>query len=381
MKKMYWRPQRVSRTVLVLISIAAVGGFLAVENFKRKVKQPYYQEKLRAAKIAQEAFKALQAERVRLKIPIDRSVDPLQTGLIGEQMTPVTTNPGVLSAKQTTLNPNWAAVIVDFLRHAGVSSGDVVAVGYSGSFPAINTCVLAALQALKVRPIIISSAASSQWGANMPEFMWLDMEKALVDAGIIGVRSVAASIGGIEDRGLGMTKKGRTMLEESITKAGIQFIDPKDFDDSVAQRLQVYAQQAGDLPIKAYINVGGGTTSVGTHIGKRLFRPGLNRNLPGGIDAEDSIMAHFVQEGVAVFHVTRIEQLAKHYGLPIAPHTVPPLGQGLIYFRDQYNPWLAGGLLIGILASLYTFVRSELGVRMLQTSSAQKGPTQPEPMV
>jgi poly-gamma-glutamate system protein len=381
MKRMYWRPQRVSRTVLLLISIASVGGFLAVEKFKRKVKQPYYSEKIHAAKIAQEAFKALQAERVMLKIPIDKSVDPAQSGLIGEQMTPVTTNPGVLSAKQTTLNPNWAAVMVEYLRRSGVRSGDVVAVGYSGSFPGINTNVLAALQAIKAKPIIITSAAASQWGANIPEFMWLDMEKVIADAGIVNARSVAASIGGIEDRGLGMTKKGKTMLEEAINKAGIPFINPKDFDESVTMRMQIYREQAGDLPIKAYLNVGGGTTSVGTHVGKRLFKPGINRTLPKGIDAEDSIMAHFVQDGVPVIHITQIERLAKHYGLPIQPVITPPVGQGLVFYREEYNPWLAGGLLLGILVSLYTFVRSDWGFRMLTTSQAQKGPKHPEPMV
>jgi poly-gamma-glutamate system protein len=381
MKKMYWRPQRVSRTVLALISIASVGGFVAVENFKRKVRQPYYQEKIHAARIAQQAFKTLQNKRVELKIPIDKSVDPAQTGLIGEQMTPVTTNPGVLSAKQTSLNPNFAAVIVDYLRRAGVSPGDVVAVGYSGSFPGINTNVLAALQAMKMKPVIISSAASSQWGANIPEFMWLDMEKTLVDAGVVGFRSVAASVGGIEDRGLGIAKKGKTMLEEAITKAGVQFINPKDFDDSVAQRLQIYREQAGDLPIKAYINVGGGTTSVGTHIGKRLFRPGLNRSLPKGIEAEDSIMAHFVQEGVPVVHLTKIEQLAAHYGFPNSPAITPAIGDGTVYFKDQYNLWLAGGLLLGILVSLYTFVRSDLGFRIMTTAPTAESPGRPEPMV
>ena len=94
MKRMYWRPQRVSRTVLLLISIASVAGFVGVEKYKRKVKQPYYAEKIAAAKIAQEAFKVLQDERVKRKIPIDKGTDPAQSGLIGEQITPVTTNSG-----------------------------------------------------------------------------------------------------------------------------------------------------------------------------------------------------------------------------------------------------------------------------------------------
>lgn len=383
MKRMYWRPQRVSRTVLVLVSIASVAGFVAVENFKRKVKQPYYEQKIAAAKIAQTAFKTLQVERVRRKIPIDIEADRAQSGMIGEMMSPVTSNPGVLSAKQTSINPNFAAVIVEYLRKAGVRSGDVVAVAFSGSFPSINTNVLAALQALKLKPVIITSAASSQWGANIPEFMWLDMEKVLVDTGVAGFRSVAASLGGIEDRGLGMTKRGKTLLQEAITRNQVQLIDPKDFDDSIAQRIQIYREHAGDLPIKAYVNVGGGTTSVGTHVGKKLFKPGLNRSLPaGGAAIQDSVMAHFVTEGVPVIHLTQIEQLALHFGFPLHPNVTPPVGQGLIFFRDQYNFWLAGGLLFGILLSMYTFVRSEWGIRILTSTAHSKGtPRGQRPMV
>lgn len=381
MKRMYWRPQRVSRTVLVLISIVAVGGFLAVERFKHKVKQPYYVEKLAASKIAQSAFKALQEERVARKLPIDKNTDPSQSGLIGDQITPATTNLGSLAAKQTSLNPNFAAVIVEYLRRSGVSNGDVVAVGYSGSFPGINVNTLAALEALKLNAIIISSGASSQWGANLPEFLWLDMEKALNDREIVSGRSIAGSIGGIEDRGLGMTKKGRTILEEAIKKANIRFIQPADFAQGVEERMAIYREIAGDRPIKAYINIGGGTTSVGTKIGKRAYKPGVNRSLPHGVDPHDSIMSRFIQEGVPVIHMTKIAQQASRYGLPLTPKVMPPPGDGQVFYRDQYNLWLAAALLVVILGALYIFVRSDLGFRMMTRSKSTKTTNQPEPMV
>jgi poly-gamma-glutamate system protein len=381
MKRMYWRPQRVSRTVLVLISIVSIGGFAAVESFKRKVRQPYYSEKIAAAKIAQNAFKALQDERIKRKLPIDKVSDPAQSGLIGDQITPVTTNLGSLIAKQTALNPNFAAVVVEYLRRAGVQSGDTVGVGYSGSFPGINVNVLAAMEALKLKPIIISSAASSKWGANLPEFLWLDMEKTLNERGIITARSIAGSIGGIEDKGLGMTKKGRTILEEAITKAGIKFVSPLDFADSIEQRMAIYRELAGDRPIKAYINVGGGTTSVGTKAGKRSYKAGVNRSLPQGWEYHDSVMSRFIQEGVPVIHMTRIAEQARRYGLPIQPRTIPPVGSGEIFYRDQYNLWLAGGLLALILGSLYAFVRSDLGFRIMARSKPAKTAGHPEPMV
>lgn len=380
---MYWRPQRISRTMLVLVALASLGGMFAVENLRRKVRRPYYAEKLVAARLAQKAFGALQEERIARGLPIDRAIDPLASGLVGDQITPVTTSPGMLSAKQTSLNPNFAAVIVEFLRRAGVRSGDVVAVGYSGSFPGVNVNVLAAIEALELKPVIIASAASSQWGANLPEFLWLDMEKVLFERGIIKSRSAAASIGGIEDRGRGMPTKGRAILEDAILAHGLVYLDPADYADSIEKRLKLYRDAAGGKPIKAYVNVGGGTTSVGRKLGKRAYKPGLNRELPPGPEGADSVMSRFIRDGVPVIHLVKINQLAARYGLPVQPTVSPAIGEGQIYVEDQYNLWLAAGILLGILGALYTFVRSDWGIRMFtrRGGTAAVGPSRPEPMV
>ena len=66
-----------------------------------------------------------------------------------------------------------------------------VAVGLSGSFPAMNVAVYSALYELGVEPIIISSTAASQWGANDPNFTWLDMEAVLRKADVFPVECVA----------------------------------------------------------------------------------------------------------------------------------------------------------------------------------------------
>jgi poly-gamma-glutamate system protein len=131
-------------------------------------------------------------------------------------MTSVTSNTGSLPAKQTSINPNFAAVVVQLLKRAGLEEGDVVAIGFSGSFPALNVAVMAAVSVLGLKPIIISSNAASQWGANDPDFLWIDWERTLAAKHIFNFRSVAASIGGIEDRGLGMTPEGRRTIVAAI---------------------------------------------------------------------------------------------------------------------------------------------------------------------
>ena len=44
-----------------------------------------------------------------------------------------------------------------------MKKGDAVAIGYSGSFPALNICVMAAVETLQLEPIGIASASASQW--------------------------------------------------------------------------------------------------------------------------------------------------------------------------------------------------------------------------
>lgn len=380
MRRIYWRPQSISRTVLLLIAALSVGGLGAVEVLKSKTKQPYYQEKVAAAMLAAKGMEAIRDRRLELGHEIDPETDPAETGLIGTLMTPITSTTGSLSAKQTSVNPNFAAVIVDMLKRARVKEGDVVAVGASGSFPALNVCVYAALETLRVKPIIISSAAASQFGANLPDFVWLDMEKVLADEGLIPFRSVAASVGGYEDLGMGMTDEAKQLVAKAIERNGLKKIEADSFDRAVEQRMQIYHQHAKGAHIKAYINVGGGTISVGRSLGKKMYDPGLNLRAPRKATRINSVMSRFMRDGTPVIHLVQVEEIARNYGLPIAPENRPDVAVGSIYVREQYNPWLAAGVLVAIFVSLHAFLLSDLGFRLLR-GSARKDAGHPQPMV
>ena len=381
MKRLYWRPRQVSQTALMLIAGLSVVGYAAVESVRVKAREPYYAAKRRASKIAERAFKAIHDERLDRKLVIDPESDPAQSGLLGKLVTPVTTNAGSLVAKQTAVNPNYAAVVMQFLRDLRLQKGETVAVGYSGSFPAINIAVLAAVEALELRPVIISSASSSQWGANEPDFLWLDMEKALVSRGVFKARSVAASIGGIEDRGFGMSAAGRTLLREAIQKHGITLIDPASFEESIETRMTLYRRFASDEPIRAYINVGGGTVSVGRKRGKRSFRVGINRTNPTVNLPTDSVMARMLSEGIPVVHVINVRRLARRYGFPEGPLKTPSVGEGEIFVRTRISRVAVAALLLTILVTLYLFVRSDLGFRMLRIPTKPRRTAPPEQMV
>lgn len=372
MKKLYWKPNKVSRTVLSLIAVFSLCGLVAVDRFKITKNQPHFREKLAASKLARQALTKIREERIRRNIAIDPEVDPAQTGMIGELMSSITSNNGHLPAKQTSVNPNFAAVVVHLLKQAGVRQGDLVAVGLSGSFPAVNIAVYSAIQTLKLKPVIIASASASQWGANIPEFSWLDMENYLFQQGIFQFRAAAASLGGIEDRGLGMTKKGRKILVETINRNGLPFLEIENYQQSLNNRLAIYREQAGPVPIRAYINVGGGTSSVGKKLGKISFRSGLNRPVPFVTENIESVMSNFVEMGVPVIHLVRFNKLADRYGLPRQPGRLPAVGQGIIFVRKEYSRILATSVLAAIFLVLFAFIRSDLGFRIVQTVQPRK---------
>ncbi|MBM4319388.1 MAG: poly-gamma-glutamate system protein, partial [Deltaproteobacteria bacterium] len=120
MKKLYWRPGKVSRRIHLFVALMAALGLLAVEGFKIRTQQAHYQEKVKAARLMLDAMEAIRDFRIKRIGPLDLETDPASSGMIGGLMSPITSNTGNLQAKQTTVNPNWAAVIVHMLKRAGV---------------------------------------------------------------------------------------------------------------------------------------------------------------------------------------------------------------------------------------------------------------------
>lgn len=381
MKKIYWKPRAISRRALALIAVLSLAGVAMVERFPTRSRQANYAEKLAAAELASDAFVALKEARIAAGHPVDLTSDPLDSGLIGLPMSGVTTVIGHLRAKQVSVNPNFAAVLVDMLEKSGVQRGDTVAIGVSGSFPAINCSVYAAVESLDLKPIIISSAASSQWGANFDDFLWLDMEQALYERGIIKHRSIAASVGGVEDRGLGMSEAQLKLIREGIERNGLEFIEAESFAEGIDKRMAIYEQRAAGKPIAAYINVGGGTISVGKRVGKRLFEPGLNLRPPHRLGGVDGVMVRFAKEDVPVIHFSQIVEIAERYDLSTDATNVPLPGQGGVFEGKDYNRWLAGGVLLAILGCLYAFVHSDVGFRILNVAPKRAAAGQPQQMV
>lgn len=364
----------VSSRVLLGVSAAAVVCFMVVQRSRVIQHSLFHQEKLRASRTAMLAQQAIRDQRLPKGLVIDLVNDPHGTGMIGQEYTVITTDRGVLRAKLTSTNPNFAAVFVDMLGRAGLKSGDVIAVSFTGSLPCLNIAMITAAETMELRPIVISSVGSSTWGANDPEFTWLDMEELLVRKGIIRTKSIAASIGGGEDRGRGLSRRGRRLVEEAIARNGVEFINEKTLEASIRRRIELYTRAAGDRSIRAAVNVGGGVASLGASINGKLIPSGLSlalarRNFP--LKGTTLLLA---ERGIPVIHILQVERIARQYGLPIPPGADPEIGVGTIYFTERLNTGVAAFLLFVLSLVLLVTIRVDLAHSLLHKTERAPSP-------
>lgn len=350
---MKWRTGKLPLYILIIVGIiAAIFAYLGL-NTRVKYYARHYAEKLEAANLTRQLLEEVKEERLARGLLIDDINDPNRTGLVGVQYSPITTEPGDLAAKLTTTNPNIAAMVIELLDRAGVGRDDVVAVSFSGSFPALNIAVLAALEVIDARPVIITSVGASTWGANEPNWTYLDMEHYLHRKQMIHNRSTGASIGGIDDIGRGLSPEGRAMLTAAIERTRVIPLLGADLDEAIAARLPVYFADSTE-PVRAFINVGGGAAALaGTDLPSGLVDRRVHAQARG-------LVGEFLRRGVNVVNLTDINHLARRHGLPIRPVPIPPIGEGPLYYETRYSVALALALSIALLVIMLVVLRVDV---------------------
>ncbi len=295
-------------------------------------------EMVEASRLMARASAALKACREARGLPIDLSVDPNGTGLVGVERSEITTSAGRLEAKRTTTNPAFAALAVALLREAGVRRGDVVAVGASSSFPALIVATYAAAKSMGVTPLVISSLGASEWGANAPGFFWLDMEACLREAGLVEADPIARTIGGEGDVGRDMAAAGRALLVARIRVGEAPFLEESGLEGNVARRMSLYREQAGARPLKAFVNIGGSWANMGTDSAVLSVEPGLARRVPLPSPDRRGVIQAMAADGVPVIHFLNVHGLCDRYGLPWDPRPLPAPGEGPFPGRAGAGP-------------------------------------------
>lgn len=318
---------------MIILAIAAVLLYIWSENSHVSVRAPFYIDKLEASQLMLKAMETLKEQRASKGIFIDELGDPIASVLIGQKYSTVTTTEGLLSSKLTALNPNFAAAVIDMLKQARVKPGDKIAAAVTGSFPGLNLAFYAACSVLQVEPVVITSVGSSSFGANEPDFTWLDMETLLNQKGIFPTKSVAASIGGGADIGMGLSPVGITEIVDAIKRNNVIMIDAPSLEVSISEHMKLYGALS---QYAAFVNIGGGIASLGHPANGDLIEPGFNfrleqKNYPG-----IGVINYFGNK-VPVIHLLNVEALRMKYDLPLAPTPLPPAGYGTIFIKEKYD--------------------------------------------
>jgi poly-gamma-glutamate system protein len=345
------RQGKISIISLLIITAVTILFMFFELNSKTKVRVKYFDEKIKAAELTQQCFNTIKQASDSLNIPIDRINDPNETGLIGLQYSPITTERGDLNAKLTSTNPNFAALIIQLLKIARVRKGDVIAVSLTGSLPALNIAVLSALKAVQAKPIIITSVGSSMWGANYPQFTYLDMEHILNQKGWLEFKTTAASIGGKDDIGRGLSPAGRENLTRAIKRNDVEILDVKNLEDAIKKRIDLYSEYGG---VKVFINVDENTSGLAGINAQPEYIPA--RHIKEGT----GIIAQFSQSGIPVINLIDINNLAEKYNLPIAPIPLPDVGAGNLYYEYKYSVSQAIIYLLILFGILFIILRFDM---------------------
>ena len=123
---MKWKNGQANEITLIGLTLFSILIFYLAEQTAQLERQPHFDKKLQAAKLALVAREAIKNYSQTLGIKIDIQNDPYRSGLIGQERTPITSDRGIVTSKILTTNPNYAAVFVDMLLKAKIKKGSTI---------------------------------------------------------------------------------------------------------------------------------------------------------------------------------------------------------------------------------------------------------------
>ena len=324
-------------SVLGIISLSLM---LIVEFTKRNQTQPYFEEKLAASRLMEDCISTLKEKHFKNEISIDNINDPNDTRIIGTRYSPITSGRGSLPVKLSTVNPNFAALLVELYKDAGVNHGDHIAIGATGSFPALNLAALSAAEVLGLEVTMIGSITSSSWGANDPNYTYPDIHNSLVESELISQVMTASSIGASQDIGRTLSPEGRELAANAISRNGIRFINNQSLSENIIERMNLFTDRERTLgkDIKLYVNIGGGVASLGGNLNAEkipsalIIDPKLNL-----FEDKMGVMFEMASHGIPLINLRNIQRFMNHYDLPRDPVPLPQAGVGTLFFDERYD--------------------------------------------
>ena len=380
-----FRPQIQKTKILVLI--AFINVLLVVYISRSTTYNKYDNVDLRynAVELMSNSVKSIKKmENVEIS-----KEDYYKTGLIGLKKSNITTIfeeqdiDNILKSKIITTHPNFAAFMVLLFEEIGLQNGDSIAVSMTGSLPGANIAMLSACNSMGLKPIIFSSIGSSSWGANKEDLTWAHIEDHLYENELINFESIAISIGGENDLGDNISDEGieiiESIIQETIENNKKIFINEEYLEESIEEKIKLL----GDIDkYKAFINIGGGASSLGQGIDKKFLKGGIISPLLKDeiqeiyYDTEkgdkyhnkfrESIAYSFLDNDIPFVNIKNIGLLVSEYGMAyLKDRDLNKINKGLLFYEiEKFNTksiWFA--LITSILVSLTVGIYSHLQIK------------------
>jgi len=323
-----------SRRALLGAAGLSVAGWLTTERFTGQLFHRRFPEMLRAAQTMQAAMDVVRAEKERRGLMQPADIDPNRTGLIGPEWSQITTTLGILPAKRTATNPDFAAALVRLIDGLSLPSRAPVAVVASGSLVGANVAILCALDALGLAPILVSSLGASMYGATDLDFTWLDIEAAIRSAGVLAVRSHAVVFGAEGGVGRGLDAAGVDALRRAAERHHVRILQASDFTLLIEEALAVISgpTSQSDSP-HLLVNIGGSLIGLGKCDEADRWPAGLIKT-PPPCSGEAGLVGKLAVRSVPVLHILNMRRFAADLGLPYDPIPLPHPGEPRrIYLR------------------------------------------------
>ena len=334
---------------MALALLTALGGITLTLCSESRERLPYADVQLAAARQMAEAEAELLRYVREQGIPMEKD-DLNQTGLIGPEWTELTSSLGLLEAKRTALQPDFAAVMVKYYQEAGLKEGDTICCGMSGSFPGLCLAAVCAANQMGVKIRVIASYGSSMYGATrleLPIVRILDIPR---QAGILDYELLAVSPGNDFDQGNSILFPDARKTIFALAKAdGLMMIDEPNIPASIRRRLELFGTDAD-----CFVNVGGASANMGASPYTLTFPNGLVTDPPRiPQDADRGLTFEYAARGIPVVHLLNVRGLAEDNGLPFDPVPMTKPGETNAYHTVRHSPWYALGALILAMAFLF----------------------------
>ena len=350
---MIYRPG-IKLSNLKLTALALVSLFFLFIQYFSVSRRPLPEQKLmlRAAGRMIRAEKVIFAYRQRNNILVNTETDPLNSGFIGKEFSPITTTLGNIEAKQTATNPDFAALFVRWFGKLALKKGDKIIIHSSGSFPALCISAIIAAETFGLESLIFSSLGASSFGANLPEFTYWDMENILLKQSLIHHHTLFATPGGQHDNGSSFWEGGMEIARQAAARNNLRLRVAANLEEAIANKLS--AIRAFRF-VKLFINIGGNQAAVGSYPCSMQIPVGLIRQHLSCQSKQAGLIYRLNQEGLPLIHMLQIKDIALANGISLIPHKTKKSGLSDLYYKKE-SPVLLNALLVFLMAGIWLFI-------------------------